>query len=341
MVANIDHNVGLLREQLKRLDLADNTILIFMTDNGTANGASFKGLTSEAVKGFNAGMRGKKSSVYEGGHRVPCFIHWPAGGMVGGRDFNSLSAHIDLLPTLAELCGMTVPKTHAPDGLSFAANLKEPSLSPHRDHLVVQFQGGPYFTGAPQAWEHSCVLMKHWRLIDGKELYNVQKDPAQRDEIASAHPEIVKELRAHYTPFWKSVSPRMTPVSIDLGNPAEKVTVLCSQDWYLPKGNPPWNFSSIKRLPRVTGPWHVNVKQAGRYRLTLRQWPLEANKPLKAVQARIQIAGQDQKAAVSPDSKGVTFELNLPAGKTQLLTWLYDQQNKAGGAYFTEVELMK
>jgi hypothetical protein len=133
----------------------------------------------------------------------------------------------------------------------------------------------------------------------------------------------------------------MTPVSIDLGNPAEKVTVLCSQDWYLPKGNPPWNFSSIKRLPRVTGPWHVNVKQAGRYRLTLRQWPLEANKPLKAVQARIQIAGQDQKAAVSPDSKGVTFELNLPAGKTQLLTWLYDQQNKAGGAYFTEVELMK
>ncbi|MCP4455243.1 MAG: arylsulfatase, partial [Planctomycetes bacterium] len=105
MVANIDHNLGLLREQLDALALTENTILIFMTDNGTANGAQFEGLTSEAIRGFNAGMRGKKSSVYEGGHRVPFLMYWPAGRWVGGRDIKSLTAHIDVLPTLADLCG--------------------------------------------------------------------------------------------------------------------------------------------------------------------------------------------------------------------------------------------
>jgi len=341
MVANIDHNLGLLREQLRRLDLADNTILVFMTDNGTANGATFQGLTSEAIKGFNAGMRGKKSSVYEGGHRVPCFIHWPAGGIIGGRNLDALSAHIDLLPTLAELCSMAVPESHSPDGLSFAANLKKTDLPPHRDHLVVQFQGGQYFRGAPKAWEYTCVLKKGWRLIDGKELYHVQNDPAQRNNIASAHPEIVKELRTHYMPFWESVSPRMTPVSIDLGNPAEELTVLCSQDWYMPTGNPPWNFGSIKKLPRVTGPWMVDVKQAGRYQITLRQLPVEADQLVKAVRAKVQIAGQTKESTVEPGSKGIIFEFDLPAGKTELLTWLYDQQDKAGGAYFTEVERMR
>jgi len=340
MIANIDHNLGLLREQLQTLGLAENTILIFMTDNGTAAGAKFEGLTSEAVKGFNAGMRGKKSSIYEGGHRVPFFIHWPKGGLVGGRDISSVSAHIDVLPTLAELCGMTVPDSQQINGISFAGQLKKDGAKPKRDHLVVQYQGGPYFSEAPQAWKYSCVLKEGWRLIDGKELYDVGKDPAQRNDVAGANPEVVEQLRALYPPFWNSVSPRMTPVSIDLGNPADNPTVLSSQDWYMPTGNPPWNFGSIKKLPRVTGPWMVDVKKAGRYRLTLRQWPVEADKTVEAVRAKIQISGKEMESKVEPGSKGVVFEIELPAGKTQLNTWLYNEANKAGGAYFTEVEAL-
>ena len=340
MVANIDHNLGLLREQLETLGLAENTILIFMTDNGTANGAKFEGLTSEAVKGFNAGMRGKKSSIYEGGHRVPFFIHWPKGGLVGGRDIPSVSAHIDVMPTLAELCGMTVPESQKINGISFAGQLMKEEAKPKRDHLVVQYQGGPFFSEAPQAWKYTCVLKDSWRLIDGKDLYDVAKDPAQRNDVAASNPDVVKQLRALYPPFWESVSPRMTPVSIDLGNPADNPTVLCSQDWYMPTGNPPWNFGSIKKLPRVTGPWMVDVKKAGRYRLTLRQWPIEADKTVEAVRARIQISGKEMESKVEPGSKGVVFEMELPAGKTQLNTWLYNEANKAGGAYFTEVEAL-
>ncbi len=342
MIANIDYNVGLLRKRLKKLGLVDNTILIFMTDNGTANGAEFgkDKLNSEAVMGFNAGMRGKKSSVYEGGHRVPFFIHWSKGGLVGGRDVTSLAAHIDVLPTLADLCGIPVPGSHHPDGISFAAQLKNADAPAHRDHLVVQFQGGPYFRGAPRAWEYTCVLKDRWRLIDGKELYDLEKDPAQRKEISATNPNVVAGLRGLYSPFWDSVSPRMTPVAIDLGNLADNPTILCSQDWYMPTGNPPWNFGEINRLPRVTGPWIVDVKKAGRYRFTLRQLPIAADKPVKAIRAKVQIAGQEKESAVEPGTKGVVFELNLPAGKTELRTWLYDQQGEAGGAYFTEVEAL-
>lgn len=340
MIANFDHNVGVLREHLKKLGLADNTIFIFMTDNGTANGGKFQGLDSEVQIGFNAGMRGKKSSIYEGGHRVPFFIHWPAGGLTGGRDSRNLAAHMDVLPTLAELCGIPIPGTQTLDGRSFAASLKNADAPPHRDRLIVQFQGGPFFKTAPKPWEYSAVLTHRWRLMDGKELYDIQADPAQRTEVSAANPDVVKQLRGYYEPWWESVSPRMTPVSIDLGNPAQNPTTLCSQDWYLESGNPPWNFGEIIKLPRVTGPWQVDVKKAGTYRLTLRQWPAEAGKPVKAVRAKVQIAGWEKECVVEPGSKGVVFEMNLPAGPTELVTHLYDESGKAGGAYFTEVEAL-
>ena len=340
MIANIDHNLGMLRTKLEALGLAENTILIFMTDNGTSNGAKFSGLTSEAIEGFNAGMRGKKSSIYEGGHRVPFFIHWPAGGLTGGRDISTIAAHIDVLPTLAELCGVPVPGSHHPDGLSFAAQLRSPDEAPHRSHLVIQYHGGPHFSSLPKGWAYSCVLKDRWRLIDGKELYDLAKDPAQRSDVSAANPRVVKELRMIYPPFWDSVSPRMTPVSIDLGNPAENPTVLCSQDWYMHSGNPPWNFGSIRKLPRVTGPWMVDVKKAGRYRFTLRQFPTEAGMAVDAVRAKVQIAGQERESAIETETGGVIFEFDLPAGKTELRTWLYDEDGKAGGAYFTEVEVL-
>ncbi len=340
MVANIDHNVGLLRSKLSKLGLAENTIFIFMTDNGTSNGAKFEGLTSEAVEGFNAGMRGKKSSVYEGGHRVAFFIHWPAGELEGGRDLTSISAHIDVLPTLAALCELALPELPKLDGRSFAAPLKDPNAPPHRDHLIVQFQGGPHFREAPKPWAFTCVLKDRWRLMDGKELYDLDADPAQRNDIAALHPQVVDELRSFYMSFWESVSPRMTPVAIDLGSPAQNPTMLCSQDWYMPTGNPPWNFGAIKKLVRETGPWMVEVKASGRYRIGLRQFPPEATRPVVAERAKVRIANKEAEIAVTPGCEVVEFELELPAGKTKLQTWFYDKNGQAGGAYFTEVELL-
>ena len=339
MIANIDHNVGLLREKLRKLDLTTNTILIFMTDNGTARGAKFEGLDSEAVEGFNAGMRGKKSSIYEGGHRVPFFIHWPAGGLTGGRDIIDLAAHIDVLPSLADLCEVKIPQSLRLDGVSFAQRLRNSNAMPPRNHLIVQFHGGAFFSSEPRAWEYTCVLHDRWRLIDGKQLFHLDADPAQRTDVASEHPDVVSKLRDYYEPFWKSVSPRMTPVSIDLGNASENPVMLCSQDWYMPKGNPPWNFGTIRKRVPQTGPWMVDIKKEGRYRFSLRQLPPEApNAKIVGDRARIRVAGKEREADVQPGAESVDFELELPAGKTKLETWFFDEQGIAGGAYFTQVE---
>ena len=82
----------------------------------------------------------------------------------------------------------------------------------------------------------------------------------------------------------------------------------------------------------------VNIKKAGQYRITLRQLPQEANAIVKAERAKIQVAGLEQECAVEQGSKGVVFEMELPKGPTELVTYLYDKEGKAGGAYFTEVE---
>lgn len=341
MIANIDLNMGILRRELNDLGLAKNTILIFMTDNGTAAGAKFKGLDSEPVVGYNAGMRGKKSSVYDGGHRVPFFIYWPEGGLIGGQDIDTLSAHIDVLPTLADLCDIPVPDGYDPDGISLKPLLGGSGKQLQRDHHVVQYHGGAYGKALPPGpLAYSVVLSERWRLVnsDGQFLFDIQADPAQRNNVASEHPEVVKRLRALYDPFWEKVSPRLSPVRIDLGDPTEEKTALCSQDWHMETGNPPWNFGSIKKLPKVTGPWLVDVKRASRYRITLRQWPAEANKPVLAVRAKLCIAGQEMEKTVESGSKGVVFEIDLPTGPTELVTWLFNEKGKAGGAYFTDVE---
>ena len=268
--------MGLFRERLETLGLSENTILIFMTDNGTSAGAKFKDLESEAISGYNAGMRGKKSSVYEGGTHVPFFIYWPKGKLTGGKDQDTLAAHIDVLPTLADLCGISTPEGYQSDGLSLVPLLKENQSSWQRDHLVVQYHGGAWgHSPLDQPYADSVVLTERWRLVtsskqeshglvsSGKqELYDIEADPSQRKDVSAEYPEVVTKLRAHYEPFWQSVSPRLVrPANIDLGHPAHNPTELCSQDWYMEKGYPPCVFHQIEKLPKVIAPWLVEVKQ--------------------------------------------------------------------------------
>ena len=231
------------------------------------------------------------------------------------------------MPTLADLCGISVPEGYDPDGLSLRPLLEGEADEWPRDHLIEQYIGGAYAKAfPPKPYEYTVVMTERWRLVnsDGEFLFDIEADPAQREDLSEKHPEVVAKLRALYDPFWEKIEPSLTAVRIDLGNPAENPTVLCSQDWYMSEGNPPWNFGSIKKLPKVTGPWMVEVKQSGTYRLTLRQMPVEADLPVKAVRAKVQIAGQEMESEVQAGSKGVVFEMELSAGETELLTWLYD-----------------
>ena len=191
-ISRMDMNLGRLRQFLRDEGLDRNTILVYLTDNGTSGGD----------KVFNAGMRSKKGSVYDGGHRVPCFIRWPDGGVAVGKDVDHVTAHIDLLPTLVELCGLKKPRDVAYDGTSLAPLLKDPATPWPDRALVVESQRIPY----PEKWRQCAVMTDRWRLVNGQELYDLPLDPGQRKDVAKDHPEGVKRLRHVYETYWREVS---------------------------------------------------------------------------------------------------------------------------------------
>lgn len=288
MVTCIDQHVGQLRRTLSDLAIARNTIFIFMTDNGSAGG-----LVGDRdrfiLHGFNAGMRGGKNTPYDGGHRVPFFLHWPAAGLSTPRDLPHLTANVDVTPTLLELCAIP----HAPTdfhGRSLAPLLRGSSQSLDRA-IVTDSQRLLH----PVKWRLSCVLRQQagheWRLINGRALYDLTTDPEQRADLSAAHPDVVARLRGDYEAWWSLVSPRVgeeIPIPIGAGGPSP--VVLTAHDWRRdPTGDDHiapdqygddvrcvWNQSLVRRGPHLNGYWEIDVLAPGDYRFELRRWPREA-----------------------------------------------------------------
>jgi arylsulfatase A-like enzyme len=331
MIANLDENLGQFREKLTELGLDENTLLIYMTDNGTAAGWIDE---KENYPYFNAGMRGWKSSALEGGHRVPCFWHWPKGNLKGGRDVSKLTAHIDILPTLVDLLDLKKPEGPTVDGISLKAplkNLKEDELD---RTLFVHVQRA----FLPPKWDASVCMKQKWRLIEGKELYDIKADPDQKNDIAAGHPEVVEKLRGDYEIWWTSLKPAMEhTVHIGLGGDENPMT-LYSHDWLMPGTKPSaWHQNHIQRGELINGAWAVDVKQAGNYEISLYRWPSYLNKAMNMKHARLKIGGVEREQEIEASATKATFKVKLSGGPVMLQTWLRRTDDKEHGAYFTEV----
>jgi arylsulfatase A-like enzyme len=336
MITNIDENMGLLDKRLKEWKLDQNTVVIFMTDNGTAAGISRGGgkAARTSWKGFNDGMRGQKGSEYDGGHRVPFFIRWPAGGISGGRDVDNLTAHVDVLPTVAELCGADVPKlSRGPlDGKSLAPLLKGENNLPKRT-LLVHSQRIEY----PQKWRKSAVMTDRWRLVNGKELFDITADPGQTNNLAADNPRVVAELTKEYEAWWKSLSVVFDEhVKIVVGDDAENPARLTCHDWHT--GNVPWNQGHIRSGPMTNGNWVVDVAVDGEYEFTLRRWPEEAPGPIEADQVTLAVGDVTATAVGKPTDESVTLKVELKKGEADLKATLTNSQTgKSRGAFFVYV----
>ena len=346
MIENIDENLGALRARLDNLGLAENTIFIFMTDNGS----SPAGMSSEGEwKGHDAGMRARKGAAYDGGHRVPFFVQWPAADIGGGRDVDRLAAGIDLTPTLVELAGLELPGPIAFDGRSLAPLLRgEPNWADGRIHVTQHTQiyvDGKRQMDDPQPYRRSAVLDERWRLVDGRELYDIKADPAQVNDLATDHPEEVARLRAAYDAWWAQVSgPAHEYVEIPIGAEGGNPTRLTSFDWR-PDGGPP-NQAVMQDPERVRGYdgecfWAVRVAESGKYAFTLMERPPEADYPIEGVEARIQIGTFEARQSIPPSTRSVRFEAELEAGSTRLWTWFDRADGTTRGAYFADVERIR
>ncbi|MEM1069982.1 MAG: arylsulfatase [Planctomycetota bacterium] len=351
MIANIDQNVGQMRAFLDEEGMTDNTIFIFTTDNGTSSGD----------KVFNSGMRGKKGSEFDGGHRVPFFVHWPNGGLTGGRDVKPITAHVDVVPTLIDLCQIDPPSGVKFDGTSIADLLNDKGGQWPDRILVTDSQR----VKDPIKWRKSSVMTSRWRLINGKELYDMSVDPGQATDVASEHPATVKRLTEFYDQWWEELEPTFAnATAIMLGHPAENPARLTSHDW-ITTGSTPWNQAHVRRAlngNRNTGFWNVNVHEPGTYKIRLRRWPKEADiaidaplpagapvpgvaafrttagKAIQPTKAMIRIGEVTDEAEVPKDAKEVIFELDLPAGKTKMFATFTTGKDEVFGAYYAYVE---
>lgn len=278
MVENIDDQVGRLLDRLDSLGLSDNTIVIFLTDNGP-NGDR-----------YNGGMRGRKGSVHEGGVRVPCFIRWPQV-LPANQETDILSAHIDLFPTLLDLAGLTVPDMPALDGRSLVPWLQDPSAAPPARTLYTVHMSWDTMQAV------GALRNDHYRMVvewDGEtQLYDMHNDPGQRTDLAGQFPKLSDSLRQAYNQWLTEVRANgLRPPPIEVGHTAAPSVFLPAPEAQL-RGDLSYRGDGWANdwIINWTGPgdrasWPLQVVETGRYEVILHyNLPADAQPPLIHLQA--------------------------------------------------------
>jgi len=354
MITNIDDNFSKLLAKLNELKIADNTILIFTTDNGTSNGYKIDEETGK-IYGYNAGMRGTKASEYDGGHRVPFLIRWPSGGLTGGKKLNDLAAHVDMLPTLTSLAGITFTPSKVLDGKDLSSLLITGQKTEKR-MLVTDTQRVPW----PIKGKQSSVMDGDWRLVNGNELYNVSKDPGQQNNVAAKYPERVVEMNNFYNSWWEEVMKETKYTVIDLG--IDSIDVLSCMDIHSTGQFPNWNQEMIRKGTALTpANFLVNFTQDGAYKISLSRWPKESGlalgseandvvpgtactdarskgMALKFKKAFLKIADKTYAFDVDNAEPAASIEIETEKGETDLTGWFEMEDGTLTNAFYVYVE---
>ena len=199
VVEEFDFETGRLLDELKKLDLEKNTLVIYTTDNGPWNQDKYtknkKGHPEGSIFWGSSGeLRNGKGSCYEGGYRVPCLVKWP-DKVPAGQVSDALFATIDFMPTFANLCGFNAPSDRIIDGVD-QTELLLGKKETGRDNFYFHNAGmrkGKWKYLKSDAYFHGYAIEKD--RVKKEELYNLEKDIAEQKNLAKEHPEIVDELK--------------------------------------------------------------------------------------------------------------------------------------------------
>jgi len=210
MIASVDESVGRITAKLDQLGIAENTVVIFSSDNGGVGGYQREGIQAKDTTD-NAPLKGGKGTLYEGGIRVPYVFRWK-GTIPAGSVSSQPIASIDLYPSTLELAKANKPENHVLDGVSYAAHLKDPTHTKvERDALFWHFPG--YLGAGKNTWRTkpvSVVRSGQWKLIQSLEdrslqLYDLDADLGEKNNLADAQPEKAKELLAKLDGWRESI----------------------------------------------------------------------------------------------------------------------------------------
>ncbi|WP_413433333.1 sulfatase-like hydrolase/transferase [Crateriforma spongiae] len=303
MITNIDENVGRLLRKLDELKIRENTIVIYLNDNGP-NTLRYVG-----------DMRGMKTHVDDGGVRSPLVFHWPTA-IAAPVERDELCAHIDLLPTLMDACQVDLPSDLQIDGRSFLPLLMDDEADWPKRQVVIQAHRGD----VPQRYHHFSLHEAPWKLVHpsgfGKEtfsgppkleLYNLHEDPRQQRDVSDEFPEVKARLQEAYEAWFADVSTtrpnNYAPPRIVIGTDHEPTTVLTRQDWRHTKGRA-WAADS-------NGHWLLESMKPGTYDVEL----VFADSPSSG-QATVRAGNYAKTLTIEPGNRrGHKIRMDLPGGK--------------------------
>ena len=306
MITNIDENVGRLFRKLDQLGLRENTIVLYLNDNGP-NSMRYVG-----------NMRGMKTHIDDGGVRSPLVFHWPAQ-VKARKTSDILCAHIDLMPTLLDACDVKIPAKLKIDGRSFLPLLTGDNAPWPKRQVVLQSHRG----NVPQLYHHFALHEEPWKLVHptgfGKEsfagepkleLYDLSKDPRQQNNLAAQRPKVFQRLKKNYEDWFADVSSsrpdNYAPPRIVIGTKHEPRSVLTRQDWRHVTGRP-WGRDS-------NGFWLLEAPEPGAYEVEV-----IFKETYPAGKATITAGKARQELDLVADKKrGHTTMMMLPAGKFKL-----------------------
>ncbi len=332
MVENIDHNIGRLLKHLDRQGVADNTIVLFLSDNGANSDR------------YNAGMKGRKGSVDEGGGRVPLFIRYP-GVISKGLVVDRIAAHIDLLPTILDFCQVKKPAGPKIDGISLLPLLTGSADNwPDRMIFTDRFRAGQ-----PLAQLKGAVRTQRWRAVRQPRtvwrLYDMQADPGQKVDVAAEHPQVVSRLSKGFDRWFAGTgADRLGYHPIPVGHPSRQVVELPASEAVLHPGHD----QGIKYTGSANGwancwiygwtdesafaHWKIRVLKAGKYRVELR-YTLDAKN--RGTELAVEIAGHTLRNKVKP----LPSPSLLPKGDRVPSADRYQEKSHWGTGSFGEVDL--
>ncbi|MCG3195621.1 MAG: hypothetical protein GHCLOJNM_00087 [bacterium] len=260
MVTNIDDNIGRMLAKLDELHLAENTVVVFLTDNGPQQTR------------YKAGFRGHKASVYEGGIHVPCLVRWK-GKLESGKKVDTPLAHIDMTPTLLEVAGVRRDGLNL-DGRSFVSLLVGGLAAWDERTLFFQWHRGDkaelYRAFAARGPRYKLVQAEGTAHLSAQspdwkpkfELFDLLEDPYETKDLAAEKPEIAESLKKEYEAWFQDVSATRgyDPPRIVVGDPRAKVVNLTRQDW---------RGSASDSQAEALGWWELRVTDPGPYKVTL------------------------------------------------------------------------
>ena len=255
MVSNIDDNIGKLMQKLNDLKISDNTLIVFMTDNGP-----------QQVR-YIAGMRGRKGSVYRGGVRVPFYMRYPSK-YKGNRDIETTAAHMDLLPTLSEMCNVKLPENKKIDGKNLVPLLKNKKVAWENRPLFF------YWTRRyPELYHNMAIQKGPFKLVGQTdydaaiadfELFNIEEDPYEEHNLVRQNLDQAVSLKAELDEWYNLMisTPNITdPPRIQIGHENENPVFLNRNDAGGERG--------IWAQEEIFGKWRVSIVE-GLYRITFK-----------------------------------------------------------------------